>query len=138
MQESINSEEKVGEIISRLQQIEDQDQHLSEIQERLGEYEQRMEECHKNLMAIKDHLQFNERFTRMLIRDTQILQLKLMHKGQLLASPSNLGRSEDKQKAKKALRKELDTLYEEQETCEIRYASYIHAHEYYYTYTQSS
>ena len=116
-------EEKACEIISRQQQIEEQDQHLCDIKERLREYQQRMEECHRNLMALKDHLQFNERFTRKLIRENQMLQLKLMHKGQLFANSSNSGKSEDKQRAKEELRKELDTLHQQKETYEIGYES---------------
>lgn len=112
------SEEDAGEIVSQQQQIEEQDQHLCDIKERMREYELRMEECHRNLKAIKDHLQFNEKFTRKLIRENQMLQLKLMHKGQLFA---NSGISEDKQDEE--LRKELDALYLEQETCEIGYES---------------
>lgn len=119
------SEEQVSDIISRQQQIKEQDQHLCEVKERLREYEQRMEECHKNLMALKDRLQFNEKLTRLLLRENQILQLKLQHKGHLLASSSNSGRSEDDQKTKEEQRKELDTLQDKQETYEIRYESYI-------------
>ena len=119
------SEEKISEIVSRQQQIEEQDQHLCEVKERLSEYEQRMEECHKNLTALKDHLQFNEKLMRLLLRENEILQLKLMHKWQLFESSSNSGRSENEQKAKEELRKELDTLHDEQESYEIRYESYI-------------
>ena len=89
-------------------------------------YEQRMEECHRNLMALKDHLQFNERFIRQLIRENRILQLKITNKGQLFASSSDFGKSEDKQRAKEELRKELDTLHQEQEAYETRYESQLH------------
>ena len=101
--------------------MQKQDQSLSEIQERLGEYEQRMEENHKDLLAIKDHLQFNERFTRMLTRENQVLRMKLAHKEQLFKSPNREAwKSKDGQNSQENLRKEIHTLHEAQKSYESR------------------
>ena len=101
--------------------MQEQDQRLSEVQERLGEYEQRMEENHKNLTAIKDHLQFNERFTRMLTRETQVIRMKQAHKQQLFKSPTHAEKSKDGQTSQDNFRKEMHTLFEAQENHESRY-----------------
>ena len=114
-------EDTLSEITSRQQQMQKQDQSLSEVQERLGEYEQRMEENHKDLLAIKDHLQFNERFTRMLTRENQVLRMKLAHKEQLFKSPNcEPGKSKDRQTSQENLRKEIHILHEAQKSHESR------------------
>ena len=101
--------------------MQKQDQSLNEVQERLGEYEQRMEENQRSLMVIKDHLQFNERFTRMLTRENQVLRMKLAHKEQLFNSPNReVGRNKDGQTSQENLRKEIHTLHEAQKCQESR------------------
>ena len=98
-----------------------QDQSLNEVLERLGEYEQRMDDNHKSLMTIKDHLQFNERFTRMLTRENQVLRMKLTHKEQLVNSPSHeAGKSKDRRTSQENLRREIHTLHEAQKSHESR------------------
>ena len=103
--------------------MQEQDQRLSEVQERLGEYEQRMKENHKNLMAIKGHLLFNERCTRMLTTENQVLRMKLAYKEQLsklFKNPVHDGKRESAQNSQESLRKEIRTLHEEQERHERR------------------
>ena len=101
--------------------MQKQDQSLSEVQERLGEYEQRMDDNHKSLTTIKDHLQFNERFTRMLTQENQVLRMKLAHKERLFKSPSHeAGKSEDRQTSRENLRREIHTLHEAQKIHESR------------------
>ena len=100
--------------------MQEQDQRLSKVQEQLEEHEQRMEENHKKLKAIKDHLQFNERFTRMLTRETQMVQMKQECKEQLFKSPSSEGKSKDGQTYQEKLGKEIHTLHEAQENHERR------------------
>ena len=103
--------------------MQKQDQSLNEVQERLGEYEQRMDDNHKSLMTIKDHLQFNEKFTRMLTRENQVLRMKLAHKEQLFKSPSpshETGKSKDRQTSQENLRREIHTLHEAQKSHESR------------------
>ena len=97
--------------------MQEKDQHLCEIQERLVEYEQRIEEYQKILVTIKHHLQFNERFTRMLTRENQILRLKQAHiKEQQFKSPDQERKDEDGLKVQEKLRREIHALYKEQET----------------------
>ena len=106
--------------------MQKQDQSLKEVQERLGEYEQRMDENQKSLMTIKDHLQFNERFTRMLTRENQVLQMKLAHKEQLFKSPKHEAKkSKGGQSSQENLRKEIHTLHEVQKSHESRYITQI-------------
>ena len=101
--------------------MQKQDESLNEVQESLNQYEQRMEDNQKSLMTIKDHLQFNERFTRMLIRENQVLRMKLAHKEQLFKSPSHEARkSKDKQTSQENLKKEIHTLQDAQKSHESR------------------
>jgi regulator of replication initiation timing len=103
--------------------MQKQDQSLNEVQERFGEYEQRMDDNQRSLMTIKDHLQFNERFTRMLTRENQVLRMKLAHKEQLFKSPRHeAGKTnlKDGQTSQDSLRREIHTLHEAQKSHESR------------------
>lgn len=101
--------------------MQKQDQSLNEVQERLGEYEQRMDDNQKSLMTIKDHLQFNERFTRMLTWENQVLRMKLAHKEQLFKSPKHeVRKSKDGQSSQENLRREIHALHEAQKSHESR------------------
>lgn len=114
--------ERLSEITSRQQQMQEKDQRLHEVQERLGEYEQKIEEYRGNLTSIKDHLQFNERYTRMLTRENQILRMKQAHKEKHFRSPQRQlqGSSEEGQKSQDTLKREIHTLHETQEVYESR------------------
>ena len=114
-------EDKLSEICVRQKQLQEKDQRLHEVQERLGEYEQRLEDYHSNLMAIKEHMQFNERLTRMLTRENQMLNIKLAHKERLKGS-NYQGTNEGGQNTS---RKEICSFHEAQETCENRYFQFL-------------
>ena len=109
-------EDRLPEISSRQQQMQEKDHRLHEVQERLGEYEQTIEEYHNTLMDIKNQLLFNERFTRMLTRENQLLRMKQAHKEKQIRSPSR----QDSGDAGQGLRKEIHVLHEAQETYETR------------------
>ena len=82
-----------------------------------------MDDNQKSLMTIKDHLQFNERFTRMLTRENQVLQMKVAHKEQLFRglSPSHeAGKTKDRKTSQENLRREIHTLHEAQKSHESR------------------
>ena len=101
--------------------MQKQDESLNEVQESLSQYEKRMDDNYKSLMTIKDHLQFNERLTRMLTQENQVLRMKLAHKERLFKSPSHEARkSKDRQTTQENLRREIHTLHEAQKSHESR------------------
>lgn len=71
-------------------------------------------------MEIKKHLQFNERFTRMLTRDSQMLRAKVTHKEQQFRSSNHHVAEDVAQTAEETMTKEICSFYDAQQTCDKR------------------
>lgn len=75
--QDVTTPEQCSEIASLQKYILQKDEQFHEIEDRQGQLEKQLQKFQEELARAKDHLQFNEMHSRMLIRDKHVLSMKL-------------------------------------------------------------